>query len=55
MLGIHEFKGHGLLNLNNADHSKILKMQRQDESWRKTTHEFKKLYENLEKYNYEYK
>ena len=49
MLGVHEYKGHLILGIPENKHWKILKIQKNDSSWEKTTKEFKKLYKELQK------
>ena len=49
ILGVHEFKGHGLLGIGTTQHWKILQMQRRHPSWKQTTPHLKELYEYLEK------
>ena len=55
MIGIHEFKEHGLHKIGSNLHWKILQKQREDPSWKNTTPEFKEHYKYLEQYNHEYK
>lgn len=49
ILGVHEFKGHGLLGIGSSQHWKILQMQRRHPSWKQTTPALRELYEYLEK------
>lgn len=49
VLGVHEFWGHGVLNYKADEHWKILNMQMNHPSWKKTTKELKELYEYLKK------
>ena len=49
ILGVHEFKGHGLLGIGTSQHWKILQMQRRHPSWKRTTPPLRELYEYLEK------
>ena len=51
ILGVHEFKGHGLLGIGSSQHWKILQMQRRHPSWKQTTPALRELYEYLEKKN----
>ncbi len=44
ILGVHEFKGHGVMRIPNtaAGHAKILLLQKADPSWEKVTGDYKK-------------
>lgn len=48
VLGVHEYRGHGILKLGSDRHWQILKMQREHSSWDKTTQMLKELYLYLE-------
>ena len=43
VLGVHEYKGHGIYKIgnNNKNHIKIYKMQKDDASWKKATNDLK--------------
>ncbi len=47
-LGIHEFKGHGLLKIGNNQHWRILQLQRDHYSWNNVSTKLKALYRYFE-------
>lgn len=50
-LGVHELKGHAILNLSGSDkdHAKIFKMQFNDPTWKNTTPSYKEVMNSLYK------
>lgn len=51
ILGVHEYKGHGLLKMKEADHWRILNMQRTHPSWKMASEQLKDLYLYFESIN----
>ena len=55
MLGVHEYKGHLIGKLGKDKHWLILELQKNDYTWKKTTKDFKALYEDLQTDQTEYR
>ena len=48
VLGVHEFEGHGHLNISGEQHWIILENQRKHSSWKKVSPKLKALYRYFE-------